>query len=224
MSRRPQDRRRGGRLQAGAPLPKWVRDEIVRSTPKPRRDPALAHLEQGIRQYGDARFRSAVQSLRKAKELAPSAATVRELLGLAAYESELWEEALRELRAYRRMSGDTIHMAVEMDCLRALNRPGDVEKTWQRFLELGGSRRAEDEARVVYGSFLADQGRLAEAWTVVKPGRLVPNPPESTLRRWAVAVRVAAASGDTTTARRILKAIRAAGDQPWLAELERLVS
>ncbi|GIU93407.1 MAG: hypothetical protein KatS3mg011_2313 [Acidimicrobiia bacterium] len=216
-------KRRRIHVGAGGRLPRWVTDEINLSTPKPRRQAAIRELELGLRQFADDRFDAAYRTLTKAKKLAPQAPTIRELLGLAAYNTERWQEALRELRTYRRMTGDTTHMAVEMDCLRAMGREADVEKTWNLFRELGGSREADDEARVVYGSYLADKGRLAEAWAVVKPGRLVAHPPESTLRRWAVAARVAAESGRGDAARRILDAIRTAGDQPWLADLEALV-
>jgi|FLYL01.1.fsa_nt_gi lipopolysaccharide biosynthesis regulator YciM len=216
-------KRRRIHVGAGGRLPRWVTDEINLSTPKPRRQAAIRELELGLRQFADDRLDAAYRTLTKAKKLAPQAPTIRELLGLAAYNTERWQEALRELRTYRRMTGDTTHMAVEMDCLRAMGREADVEKTWNLFRELGGSREADDEARVVYGSYLADKGRLAEAWAVVKPGRLVAHPPESTLRRWAVAARVAAESGRGDAARRILDAIRSGGDQPWLADLEALV-
>ena len=130
--------------------------------------------------------------------------------------------SLRELRTFRRITGETMHMAVELDCLRALGRDGDIGKTFELFLELGGDRDAEDEARVVYASHLLDQGRIADAWRVIKPGRLVNRAPAAALRRWAVAARVAAASGDAEAAGKILSAIRREdSDLEWLPELER---
>jgi hypothetical protein len=171
--------------------------------------------------FADERFRQSAVALRKAKALAPRSSTVRELLGLSAYQLEAWEEALRELRTFRRLTGETSHMAVEIDCLRALGRDRDIEKAWETFGELGGDREAEDEIRVVYASHLLDQGRVAAAWKVIKPGRLVADPTESTLRRWAVAARVAAAAGDTPTATTVLTAIRrSGGGLTWLSDLE----
>lgn len=190
------------------------------STPKMRREPALAELQMGLGAYSVEKYRQAAVALRKAKDLAPRAATIRELLGLSLYQMEDWDAALRELRAYRRLAGDTTHLAVEMDCLRALGRPADVAKVWGIFEELGADRDAEDELRVVYASHLLDQNRVSEAWRVIRPGRLVSNVPEAALRRWAVAARVAAAAGDLSTAQTLVEAIRRqAPEAEWLDEL-----
>ncbi len=220
---RDQARRRGGAIKAakGGRLPGWVREEVVRSTPRTRRDAALRALAEGIGAFSEERYARALRSLREAKRLAPRAATIRELLGLAAYQEERWEEALRELRTFRRLTGDTTHMAVELDCLRALGRDADVHKTWERFRELGGGRIADDEARVVYASFLLDHGDHRRAWQIIKPGRLVENAPESRLRRWFVAAKVAAASGDRRAATTLAEAVRKqAPDMPGLDELQ----
>lgn len=208
----------------GGDLPRWVKDEILRSTPKVRREAALQELRLGLGSYSVDRFRQAAAALRKAKDLAPRAATVRELLGLSLYQLEDWDMALRELRTYRRLTGDTSHLAVEMDCLRAMNRPTDVAKTWATFEELGADREAEDEIRVVYASHLLDAGNTAAAWRVIKPGRLSANAPEPALRRWAVAARVAKAAGDMAAARTLVDAIRKqAPDAEWLEDLQAMI-
>jgi tetratricopeptide (TPR) repeat protein len=188
-------------------LPKWVREEIQRSTPKDRRDPALNHLAKALNQFADERHAAALPELRKAKSLAPRSSTVREMLGLSAYHTGQWEEALRELRTFRRITGDLIHMPVEMDCLRALNRPADVTKTWNLLQDLDASATVGHEARVVYASFLLDQGKPREAWQVIKPGRLVASPSPGELRRWFVAAKVALEAGDKDAARRIVAAL-----------------
>ena len=191
----------------GGDLPKWVREEIQRSTPKERREPALKHLSQGVNSFAEERYAAALPDLRQAKKLAPRSATIRELLGLSAYRTGNWEEGLRELRTFRRLTGDLIHMPVEMDCLRALGRSHDVTKTWERLNELDHSATVSHEARVVYASFLLDEGRPRDAWEVIKPGRLVANPSPGELRRWFVAARVAIAAGDKDAARRIIAAL-----------------
>lgn len=188
-------------------LPKWVRDEIIRSTPKDRREPALSHLAKAMQEFADERYRAALPQLRRAKKLAPRSSTIRELLGLSAYRSGQWEEGLRELRTFRRITGDVIHMPVEMDCLRALGRPDDVHKTWERLNEHDVPPGTSHEARVVYASFLLDQGKPREAWAVIKPGRLVASPSPGELRRWFVAARVALEAGDKDAARRIVAAL-----------------
>ena len=192
---------------SGGQLPKWVRDDILRSTPKDRREPALAHLARGMQQYADERYKAAIPELRKAKELSPRSSTVRELLGLSAYRSGQWEEGLRELRTFRRITGELIHTPVEMDCLRALGRGADVTKTWQMIQSNEVTPAIQHEARVVYASHLLDDGKPREAWAVVKPGRLVSSPTMPELRRWFVAARVAIAAGDLDAARRLVGAL-----------------
>jgi tetratricopeptide (TPR) repeat protein len=48
---------------------------------------------------------------------------VREACGLAAYAAREWNEALADLRAARRITGQAGHLAVLADCERALGRP-----------------------------------------------------------------------------------------------------
>ena len=112
-------------------------------------------------------------------------------------------------------------MPVEMDCLRALDRPEDVEKVWEDLKSLGGRPDTFHEARVVYGSHLLDQGRAKDAWEVVNPKRLEEHPHEAALRQWYVAARAATHLGDNDSAGQIVAAITAADPAfPGLDELE----
>lgn len=208
------------KLHAGGQLPRWIREEITRSTPKERREAAIRDLENAVEAFAAERYKPAAASLRRAKAASSRSATIRELLGLSTYHTGNWDEALRELRAFRRMSGETDQMPIEMDCLRALGRSKDVEKTFNLFLELGGGRDTDNESRVVYASHLVDVGRIEEAWKVIN-AKLVANPPESLVRRWAVAARVAHAAGDDVAASKFLAAIREHdAELPWLEDLE----
>jgi tetratricopeptide (TPR) repeat protein len=226
------DRSKGGDGRRGSiaavptgDLPRWVRDEITRTAPKARREPAITHLAKAVDEFADERYGAAYAQLRSAKDLAPQAATIRELLGLSAYHLGKWQEALRELRTFRRISGEPTQVPVELDCLRALGRTEDVEKTFRQLKDLDPRPETDDEARVVFASSLLDRGLVAEAWKVIKPGRLVANPRPSALRRWYVASRVAAASGDTAAARQIVDAItNADSDFPGLAELRQEIA
>ena len=58
-----------------------------------------------------------------ARRLAPRISSVREAVGLAAYQAGEWQTALSELRAYHRMAGNLSHLSVVADCERALGRP-----------------------------------------------------------------------------------------------------
>lgn len=206
-------------------LPRWVRDEITRTAPKDRREPAINHLAKAVGEFADGRFGASYQQLKQAKDLAPQAATIRELLGLSAYYLEKWEEALRELRTFRRISGEPTQVPVELDCLRALGRTEDVEKTYKKLRQLDPRPETDDEARVVYASSLLERNLVADAWRVIKPGRLVSNPKLSALRRWYVAARVAAAAGEPDTAQQIADAIADNDkDFPGLPELRKEIA
>ena len=199
-----------------------MREEIRLTTHKDRRTAVLQIIAEGIDAYGGENFEAAFRKLAKAKQLSPRSPAVRELLGLSAYRLERWGGALAELRAYRRMAGDTSYMPAEMDCLRALGRDADVEKTWERFGELGGSRPAAAEARVVYGAFLLDRGRPAEAWAVTRISRLPLDPPAYELRRWFIAARAALEIGDTEAAGKLARAVHRA--DPSMEGLDELLS
>lgn len=211
-------RRRG---TDGPPLPDWLRDEVTRVTPKARRQATLELVEAAAQTFAEARYRAALRKLEDAKKLSPRAAVVRELIGLSAYRLRRWEQALRELRTYRRLSGDTTHLPVEMDCLRALGRPEEVRKGWKELQDLGGHPATLKEGRVVYGSFLLDQGDPRTAWEVTRPGRITTNAHEEDRRQWYVAARAAAALGDLETARQLKRAIESQdAGFPGLEELE----
>ncbi|MGJ9426402.1 hypothetical protein ACHABX_11245 [Nesterenkonia halotolerans] len=91
---------------------------------------------------------------------------VREAVGLTAYAAGDYAEALRELRTYRRISGDQTHLPVQADCERGLERP-------QKAIELAESPEAADlkgpvraeMAMVVSGAFtdLGDYGSAVTA-------------------------------------------------------------
>ncbi|MFI2751799.1 hypothetical protein ACGIF2_00010 [Cellulomonas sp. P22] len=62
---------------------------------------------------------------------------VREAAGLAAYRTERFAEALRELRTVRRLNGSSEHLAIMADCERGLGRP-------ERAIALAASPEAEE--------------------------------------------------------------------------------
>ncbi len=213
--------RKAPHAEAGAAnLPRWMKDEIRRLTRKDRQDATLQVLAKALKAFGKEDYGAARREFAKAKQLSPRSSAVREFLGLSGYRLQEWTEALAELRAYRRLAGDTTYMPMEMDSLRALERGGDVEKTWGLFLELGGNLPTEAEARVVFGSYLLDQGRPEEAWEVTGPSRLAHDPRDYELRMWFVAARAALALDQVATAKKLTAAIRKADpDLPGLANL-----
>lgn len=65
----------------------------------------------------------ALRHARAATAMAGRVGAVREANGLVAYVAGEWTEALAELRAARRITGEPDHLAVMADCERALGRP-----------------------------------------------------------------------------------------------------
>lgn len=192
---------------AAANLPNWVVEALVRVTPDRRVPAALQALGEASEAFADGAYQRALRKGQKAKELAPRDSTIREIVGLAAYRLGDWQLALAELRTFRRLAGETTHLPVEMDALRALGRNDDVESAWQSLQERGGRPAVMKEGRVVYASFLADLGRLDAAWELVAPRRLGPDPYPEDLRLWYVAARIAAMQGRTDDAARLRNAI-----------------
>jgi tetratricopeptide (TPR) repeat protein len=105
----------------------------------------------------------ALAHARFARSKAGRVAAVREAAGLAAYHAGEWSESLAELRAARRLGGDTGRLAVLADCERALGRP-------ERALEIAQSPEARqlgpDEAvelRIVAAGARRDLGQFDAA-------------------------------------------------------------
>jgi len=206
---------------SGGNLPGWAAEEVQNVAQRGQGREAVEHLAAAVAAFVAGKYGKAERSAAAAKQLAPRSPTVREVLGLSAYRLGRWEEALRELRTYRRLTGATFNMPVEMDVLRAMERPEDVEKVWELLRRLGGSKATMDEGRVVFASFLLDRDEARRAWEVANPGRIGDEPRESELRVWYVAARAAARLGDRGTARRLYEAIQDSDPAfPGLDELD----
>ena len=111
-------------------------------------------------------------------------AIVREAAGIAAYVAGLYSEALRELRAARRLSGmDTMYRAMEVDCERALGRPDAALRSAQNALQLDLEDDERAELAIVVTGIYHDQGNDELALITIEDAiRKAPNDTE-TLRR-----------------------------------------
>jgi tetratricopeptide (TPR) repeat protein len=125
---------------------KWVAKHLIMAGRLLEIDPELA-------------FEHALAASRRGGRLA----LVREAVGLTAYAAGDYAEALRELRTYRRISGDNTHLAVMADCLRGIGKPDKAVELSQEpeAQRLTGSARAE-LAMVLSGAHL-DQNNLTAA-------------------------------------------------------------
>jgi tetratricopeptide (TPR) repeat protein len=87
---------------------------------------------------------------------------------MALYRAERFRDALRELQAYRRITGRLDQNHLIADCYRALGTP---EKAVDPALEALRARLPDDvraEAAIVGASALADLGRFTEALSMLR--------------------------------------------------------
>lgn len=151
-------------------LDRPVRAEL-RSLSKPKAEAVAGHLV-AAGQLVDTDPNGALAHAKAARAIAGRLAAVREAVGLAAYHAEQWAEALTELRAARRISGDPRNLAVLADCERALGRPEQAA----RLLSDPDVRRLDAETKtellIVVAGARRDLGQLDAALAVLARGGL----------------------------------------------------
>ncbi len=116
-----------------------------------------------------------------AKRLAARVGVVREAVGIAAYRTSRWAEALSELRAARRMTGREDYVPAMADCERALGR---LDRALALIRETDVSqldRATQIELRIVESGIRRDQG-LADAAVLALQ---VPELTGARLRPWS---------------------------------------
>jgi tetratricopeptide (TPR) repeat protein len=110
----------------------------------------------------------ALAHARAARDRASRIAAVREAVGVAAYHAGDYAEASRELRAYRRMSGEEGYRAVLADCERALGRPEVALRLVREALDHGPDEEETIELRLVEAGARADMGEVPAALLVLE--------------------------------------------------------
>jgi len=167
-------------------------------------DAAIARLERAVQllERGDAR--GAAAEAGKAKDLAPRAPAVREVLGLALYQLERFPQALSEMQAYRRMSGRADQNHIIADSLRAVGRPDRAVPLAEEALRAKGvPLSAKAESVIVAASALSDQGKFDQALGMLRRIRTrddVAGP--EVLRVWYVTGSILDQAGRKAEARR----------------------
>jgi len=185
---RPRPSGRGRSAPAAPRLARGIADEIRRSSKPPAASEAIARAERAIELLERGDPKAAAAEAAKAKALAPRSPSVREVLGMALYGLDRWEEALQELKAYKRMSRRVDQNHLIADCLRALGRPAQAVPLAEEELRVAGvPNEAKAEAVIVAASALSDLGRHAEALAFLRRARTRDEVAEPyTLRLWYV--------------------------------------
>jgi len=157
-----------GTPRRSAPLPRDLVDEVRRTARPAQAQEALAHLERAVELLGRGDPRQAAKEARKAKDAAPRSGAVREVLALAHYGAESWREALREMQAYRRMTGRQDENHIIADSYRALGSPEKAVPLAEEALRAPIPPNAKAEAVIVGASALADMGRYDEGLALLR--------------------------------------------------------
>lgn len=190
LSARPSKGRAGPRAapRSAVALPRSIQEEIRRTAPAGKDRDAMSRLARAIELLDREDPKAAAAEAQKAKALAPRAGAVREVLGLAFYGLGRWQDALTELKAYKRISGRSDQNHLIADSLRGLGRPADAVPLAEEMLRVKGvPNEAKAEAVIVAASALADQRRFAEALAFLGRARTREDvAQEYTLRLWYV--------------------------------------
>jgi tetratricopeptide (TPR) repeat protein len=167
-------------------------------------------LKEASRHFQRERFEDARKILKPLSETAPTAESVRELLGLTYYRLGRWKPAVAELEAFRGLNGSTEQHPVLADCYRALGRHAKVAELWEELRAVSPSGPVVAEGRIVYAGSLADQGRLQEAISVLEASK----PPGKRPRPHHLRISYALAdlyerAGDVPKARHLFEVVAA---------------
>jgi tetratricopeptide (TPR) repeat protein len=127
-------------------------------------DRAAKAFEEAISLLDRGRPERAAAYAEEAKTLAPRSGVVREVLGISLYQAERYRDAIRELQAYRRLTGRADQNHLIADGYRALGSPEKAVELAQEALRIRAvPEEARAEAAVVGAAALADAGRFDEA-------------------------------------------------------------
>lgn len=203
----PKERRGRAARKAGAGTGGAVaRDELVSALGSARGGRANERLRDAAHAFERERFEESRTLLRPIAEQAPGAASVRELLGLTYYRLGRWSDAVRELEAFRSLTGTTEQHPVLADAYRALKRRREVEDLWDELRESSPSADLVTEGRIVMAGSLGDQGKLKEAIALLeKSQRAVKRPEVHTLRQGYALADLYERAGDIARARELFR-------------------
>ncbi len=167
----------------------------------------------------------AVELLTWASTRAPRSTSIREGLGVAQYLAGAFEEAQRELQAYRRMSGRTDQNHLLADSARALGRTDKVIELVDEMLEAHRAGLVPDdrvvEAVIVQAGIRADGGDYQGALATLDRAPLGDDVGEPHARAWYAAGDIAARMGDRERAVEYFRSV-AAVDEEFLDVDDRL--
>jgi tetratricopeptide (TPR) repeat protein len=217
---RPRDRAPGRRR----PLPDDVRRELGSAGGQPRTAKREERLAAARTAFEAERYSDARRILIPLARDVPGAASVRELLGLTNYRLGRWREAMRELEAFRLLTGSVSQNPVLADSYRALRRYTEVASLWEELKAASPSAALVAEGRIVTAGAMADRGDVEEALALMAPAERVPaRIRDHHLRAWYVLGDLHERSGNLPRARALFARI-ARHDPEFADATERLAA
>jgi tetratricopeptide (TPR) repeat protein len=198
--------RRGRRpdVDAHVEIEDEVRTELNRSVGATRAPRLEQRLADSTRCFSAERYIDAARILRKLVDEAPRVAAVRELYGVTLYRQAKWKLAVKELEAFRLLTGSTEQHPVLADCYRALGDRSKVAELWEELRQASPSAELVAEGRIVAAGSMADDGDLPGAVRLLEQGWRIPRrAQEHHLRRGYALADVYERAGDVARAREL---------------------
>ncbi|WP_240518496.1 hypothetical protein [Brevibacterium aurantiacum] len=125
---------------------------------------------------------------------------VREALGIAAYHVEKYDEAVRELRTHRRISGSDDNIALIADAERGREKPQKALELFESAAELDLDNDARTELVIVAAGAKSDLGDLKGARALIEAEDFTQKPSGALVRLMAAYSEVLRLHGETEMA------------------------
>jgi tetratricopeptide (TPR) repeat protein len=180
----PQRRRRNRPGQVNPETAAVIRSAVPDARHAGKLIERLTHAQEALeRERFDEARRLASPLLREL----PGVADVHEVVGLAAYRSGRWKQAVAELEVAQALHPTVELLPVLADGYRALRRWADVDRVWADVRAASPAQEILAEARIVAAGAEADRGDLQAAiGTMAKAKQTPRRVRDHHLRQWYV--------------------------------------
>jgi tetratricopeptide (TPR) repeat protein len=213
---------RDDRASRSRRLPEDVSREVARATGPGHSAKVEQTLAEAAKAYERDRYQDARRLLKPLAERMPDAAAVRELHGLTLYRMGRWKEAIRELEAFRILTGSYDQHPVLADCHRALRHWKRGAELWEELRVASPGAELVAEGRIVAAGALADRGDVRGAIALLERARTDGKRPKlHHVRVWYALADLYERAGEIPRARELFKRVLAY-DREFADTAERL--